>query len=174
MGGFAKFSGVHAEPQFLPCLEDRNRLRIDRNRLAISRIATDARTALPDRKSTKTAEFDPISAHERGCYSVEDGRYDGVDVIAPKVRIGGRHFSDQFGFGQRASCHRFRERCQTDMVRSILTLCEIGAFSNDIADRRRCRWRVICRRPATSHRTADDSMMHTEAGGVPRELDVRR
>jgi hypothetical protein len=93
-------SGVDAQPQLLPCLEERNGFRIDRNDPTIPRIASDTRAASPDRKRAKTTQFDPIAARERRCYAVEDGRHDGFDVLSTKMRIGSRYLCDQFRSGQ--------------------------------------------------------------------------
>ena len=109
-------------------LEERNRFCFDQNRLAIPRIASHVRSASSDRKRAKTAEFHPVAARERRRYSVEDGRHDSFHVLATKVWIRGHNFCNQFGFGQRASCHLVRERCQMDIARSSLTLCEIWLF----------------------------------------------
>src|SRR3954471_21709250 len=105
-GGFA----VQPLAHFLPRLEKRHALLIDRHVRPGARIAPRARGPMLDRERAETAQFDPIAARQRRNDFVENGIHNILHIPLIEVRVVLGDALHQFGFD-----HRTRNPWRGDM-----------------------------------------------------------
>jgi hypothetical protein len=87
--------------QLFPGLEERGALLADLNAVAGARIATDACITKFERKRAKAAQFDTVTAGERGSDLVEDCTDDYLGVALKEMWVGLSQPLNEFRFRHR-------------------------------------------------------------------------